>query len=295
MIAAIAVILVCSMVWVGLMAWGAVLAWRGLRGELVDRKPRCGRCGYVLISDPQRPVRCSECGAGLLGPGAVRLGTRRRRMSLVGGGLVILAGGGTLLWYALLPASPATPVVRKITRPVVATLRGRANVPPPVFTERKSRPSRAALPLARPEEMPLLSLDWGEAQWPVEEPPPPEIDPAEVLNTLDGRPLEATPPPTRAEENRDLLPRLSDPGLWTWPGTETGPSLDPGWSVESIFGGVRPPRPRRSGGSLGATDLRISIDALDMRLVHEPVEAERIEPEPPRRRSENARTSRPRG
>jgi hypothetical protein len=292
MVAAIAVILVCSLAWVGLMAWGVILAWRGIRGELVDRKPRCGRCGYMLISDPHRPVRCSECGSGLLGPGAVRLGARRRRMPLVGGGLVILAGGGTLLWYALLPASPATPVVRKIARPVVATLRGRASVPPRVSTEWESRPSRAALPLPRPEELPALSLAWGEAEWPLEEPPPPDIDPAEVLGALGEDRLEVTSSSSRPGENRDLLPRLSDPGLWTWPGADARTSLDPGWSVQSIFGGVRPPRPRRGGGSLGGTDLRISVDALDTRLVYEPVEAERIEPEPPRRRSETARTSR---
>ncbi len=87
-----------------------------------------------------------------------------------------------------------------------------------------------------------------------------------------------------------MLPRLSDPGLRMWPGAVAATSVDPGWSVEGILGGVRSPRPGRGGGSLGGTDLRISIDAIDTRLVREPVAADRIEPEPPRRRR-----ARPRG
>ena len=123
MIAAVVSIFVLALGWAGLVALGVWLVWHGVQGRMVDRTPRCRRCGYVLISEPRRPLRCSECGAGLDVPGTVCLGIKRRSAPRVAAGSMILVTGATLLWYALLPQAQAAPTVRKLARPVVRSIR----------------------------------------------------------------------------------------------------------------------------------------------------------------------------
>ena len=83
MIPAILALFVLALAWVGWLGAGVFLMWRGVRGRLVDRDPRCGRCDYILLGFLSRPSRCPECGSRLLRPGAVRLGRREPRRSLV--------------------------------------------------------------------------------------------------------------------------------------------------------------------------------------------------------------------
>ena len=83
MILAILALFVLALVWVVWFGAGVFLAWRGVRGRLVDRDPRCGRCGYILLGFVSRPSHCPECGSRLLRPGAVRLERREPRRSLV--------------------------------------------------------------------------------------------------------------------------------------------------------------------------------------------------------------------
>ena len=91
--------------WVSVVALGGVVVWRGLCGRLVDRLPRCRRCGYLLIGFAVRPSTCAECGAGLLGSRKVRVGRRARRRWLVVGGMAILLAAIGPIVLGLLPSS----------------------------------------------------------------------------------------------------------------------------------------------------------------------------------------------
>ncbi len=75
-----------------------VAAWRGRR---VGSEPRCRRCGFDLSGHTPAPARCSECGAALDAPRAVRLGLRRRSWALAILAVVCLAGSGLLGLRAL--------------------------------------------------------------------------------------------------------------------------------------------------------------------------------------------------
>src|SRR5205823_5320033 len=60
--------------------------------------PICRRCGFDLTGRPPGSDRCSECGADLLRPHAVRAGHRQRRP------YVLSAGVGSLLVGVLVTA-----------------------------------------------------------------------------------------------------------------------------------------------------------------------------------------------
>jgi len=75
----------------------ALLIW-ARRGRRIDVHPLCRRCRYDLSGSPEPLTRCSECGADLARPRAVRVGNRRprRRVMWVAGALLIptlLVGG----------------------------------------------------------------------------------------------------------------------------------------------------------------------------------------------------------
>ena len=78
---------------------GAAIAWLGWRGRRVGDHPICRRCGFDLFGLPGGVTTCSECGADLSAPRAVRIGHRRRlgRMLAAGVLLLLLAGSLTTL------------------------------------------------------------------------------------------------------------------------------------------------------------------------------------------------------
>ena len=78
---------------------GALVAWLGWRGRRVGDHPICRRCGFDLFGLPQGVTNCSECGADLSAPSAVRVGHRRKRGRVLAAGvlLVLLAGSLTAL------------------------------------------------------------------------------------------------------------------------------------------------------------------------------------------------------
>jgi predicted nucleic acid-binding Zn ribbon protein len=99
-----------------LLVAGIVLTVRGLRGRRVDDHPHCRKCGFDLIGLPEGVNRCSECGADLTRPRAIREGRRQRRpVALVFGLsalLFVLGGIGLVAWsqirnldeYRVMPA-----------------------------------------------------------------------------------------------------------------------------------------------------------------------------------------------
>ncbi len=122
MILATLAALIVVFVWVSVVGFGGVTVWRGLRGRLVDRLPRCRRCGYLLIGLPIRPSICAECGAGLLGSHKVRVGRRVRRRWLVVGGVAILLVALGPIALALLPSRVA------VAKPALATAAARQTI-----------------------------------------------------------------------------------------------------------------------------------------------------------------------
>lgn len=70
----------------------------GLRGRRIDDHPVCRRCRFDLVGVYPGATTCPECGSGLVGERAVRIGQRRRRGGMIACGgsmlLVLLAGGG---------------------------------------------------------------------------------------------------------------------------------------------------------------------------------------------------------
>lgn len=73
----------------------------GFRGRRINRHPQCRQCGFDLEGIYPASVTCSECGAGLKRPGAVRNGVRRRNFSLIFAGALI----------ALVPLLPIAVVI----------------------------------------------------------------------------------------------------------------------------------------------------------------------------------------
>ena len=71
------------------LASAALLA-AGLRGRRVNEHPVCRRCGFDLVGTPADSPRCSECGADLRRPRAVRTGARRRHGGAVAAALLLL-------------------------------------------------------------------------------------------------------------------------------------------------------------------------------------------------------------
>src|SRR4051794_1857571 len=70
---------------------GLILLWTGVRGVPEFGEPRCARCKYDLRGFAQEVARvCSECGADLTRPRAVRFGDYRRRPRRIFGGLGII-------------------------------------------------------------------------------------------------------------------------------------------------------------------------------------------------------------
>lgn len=93
----LALAIVCGLAGVLLLAFG-------LRGRRVDDHPLCAACGFDLLGTYPARSTCPECGAGLAGAGAVRVGRRRRRRAPVAAGvallLVALGIGGAQVWGA---------------------------------------------------------------------------------------------------------------------------------------------------------------------------------------------------
>src|SRR5262245_14936434 len=95
------------LVLLGVTALGAWMIYRGRRGVRIDEHPICSHCGFDLIGRPEGVNRCSECGADLLAPSAIRVGHRQRRVGLMlsGAGLVLFSVG---LMMAIILASTQT-------------------------------------------------------------------------------------------------------------------------------------------------------------------------------------------
>ena len=68
----------------------AGVLWAGLRGRRVNDHPICRRCGFDLVGKPAGSTACSECGADLRGPRAVRVGARKRRRGMIAVALLLL-------------------------------------------------------------------------------------------------------------------------------------------------------------------------------------------------------------
>jgi hypothetical protein len=74
-----------------LLIAGTFLLIRGLRGRRIDDHPLCRRCGFDLIGLPADVKNCSECGADVSSPRAIRIGHRKRRAGLASLGAVLIA------------------------------------------------------------------------------------------------------------------------------------------------------------------------------------------------------------
>ncbi len=132
-----------AVVWGTVPAAGLALLAVGLRGRVIDRRPRCRSCEYLLVGFQSRPARCPECGAALSSPGRVVLGRRAPfpARSLLGAAM-ILAGACPLLVVALRPAAVNT----------LAAVAGSA--PPPAVVP---RPAAAARPARRDPALAMTS------------------------------------------------------------------------------------------------------------------------------------------
>ena len=71
-------------------AVGIALLAAGLRGRRVDDHPLCRRCRFDLTGKPAESTRCSECGAPIDRPNAVRVGHRQHRPRAVAYGAAVL-------------------------------------------------------------------------------------------------------------------------------------------------------------------------------------------------------------
>lgn len=72
---------------VALLFIGMVTMRFALKGRPIDQTPLCAACGFDLSGRPTESERCSECGAGLHTPVAIRIGHRRAHR-----GMIVLAG-----------------------------------------------------------------------------------------------------------------------------------------------------------------------------------------------------------
>lgn len=70
--------------------FGMFMFFRGWWGNRIDDHPICRRCGFDLFGLPEGVTRCSECGADLTRPWAIRGGHRARRPALIGSGLFLV-------------------------------------------------------------------------------------------------------------------------------------------------------------------------------------------------------------
>ena len=162
MIPAILALFVLALAWVGWLGAGVFLMWRGVRGRLVDRDPRCGRCDYILLGFLSRPSHCPECGSRLLRPGAVRLGRREPRRSFIMAGTLMMLLGLSPAVVALSSRSAVTAgVAAPPALPSVAlgVSSGVSQVPPPAAPAPQDRGinlGSAAIAKA-PQESPLDS------------------------------------------------------------------------------------------------------------------------------------------
>ena len=69
---------------------GAAITWLGWRGRRVGDHPICRRCGFDLFGLPEGATTCSECGADLSAPRAVRIGHRRKLGRVLAAGILLL-------------------------------------------------------------------------------------------------------------------------------------------------------------------------------------------------------------
>ncbi|MHC4413962.1 MAG: hypothetical protein ACYS0G_01630 [Planctomycetota bacterium] len=264
MIPAALAIFVLAVVWVGVLGLGAAVAWRGLRGRLVDRDPRCGRCAYILVGFPRRPQRCPECGFRLLRPGAVRLGRHEpRRALIVAGGLILLAGlspvgVGLGSDGAAATTNPGPPAVTALGRN--ASQRAWSVFPPPRFT-----PTRGASRISERARRPRVDVSTGDGAY---EPwPPASFGAGDVGSTLLG-----------ASELEALVrgPIAQGPGVWQRTASKAGPELRPSLPKSGFEGwpspGTRPPKSRR-GSDVPLEPIVKAVDGSPIRQPAKPAPA----------------------
>ncbi|MBX9737075.1 MAG: cell envelope integrity protein TolA [Phycisphaerales bacterium] len=100
---------------VGMLVVGVVLFFVGKRGRRLNRNPVCRDCGFDLVGAYPGVVTCPECGSGLKRDGAVRIGVRRRMVSLMFVGVVMvlmaiaplgIAGYATVTGSNINPSKP---------------------------------------------------------------------------------------------------------------------------------------------------------------------------------------------
>ena len=91
----------------GLGVVGLILLVRGMRGAPSLSEPRCAKCGYDLRGFSGAPPQvCSECGADLTRPHAVRWGRYPRRTKLINSGVALLVLPTVVLGALALTVGP---------------------------------------------------------------------------------------------------------------------------------------------------------------------------------------------
>lgn len=75
---------------VALAITGCALAWIGWCGKKIDDHPLCRKCGFDLVGKPATSKVCSECGANLERPRAVKIGRRQRQGFALWSGATLL-------------------------------------------------------------------------------------------------------------------------------------------------------------------------------------------------------------
>ena len=93
---------------------GLVLLVRGLRGTPSLSEPRCAKCGYDLRGYAGAPPgACSECGADLAKPDAIRWGEYRKRPKLIWTGAALLVLPAVVLTAMVLALGRGGPLDRR--------------------------------------------------------------------------------------------------------------------------------------------------------------------------------------
>jgi hypothetical protein len=88
-----------------MIAAGLGLLVVGMRGTRVGQQPVCRACGFDLSASADGTATCSECGAGLKRPKAVRRGRRHKRPIVIVIGLLMMLAPAAVLGavgYALI-------------------------------------------------------------------------------------------------------------------------------------------------------------------------------------------------
>lgn len=116
---------------IGMGIMGAILCIRGWIGVPVLSEPKCAKCRYDLRGySGAPPTVCSECGADLTTPGAVRWGEYRRRPRLMWTGAAMLALPALAVAVSLVATARGVRLDRPLTNQgLIANLSKTANQP----------------------------------------------------------------------------------------------------------------------------------------------------------------------